>query len=372
MPAGMRSNAIGTATFQVKVPKASLDAFERKDSAARCASNSPSRPGLRNRRGKAVQNFERTIQLRAAGNMWRVKAMQRHMHRRGTRRAAPSPQALVNIDFGPATFLGIGLITSGAALYQVRASNPALSRDYDIFFSTVGLLCGGILVFQGWRLDPLLLLGQLLMSGVAISLGVEAIQLRRKAQDDLEEMYGERLNRRRNSDPRGLPPPQEWDQPRPSRWQEDVDQEARFRDVRPEEWRQDAYAQDDRGSSEQYRGAYKDAYDAEYYPRGGYAEPSDARDVYVDSAGRNSEEDAYLEDLLEDERRSSRQQSGSFRSAFDEGWSGQTGERGTKQEDDESNKRRGRGSSPQSPADPSGWNDLRDWGVRDRVSDWEQ
>eukprot|EP00854_Cymbomonas_tetramitiformis_P004903 gene4903-5984_t len=177
----MRSNAIGTATFQVKVPKASLDAFERKDSAARCASNSPSRPGLRNRRGKAVQNFERTIQLRAAGNMWRV-----------------------------------------------RASNPALSRDYDIFFSTVGLLCGGILVFQGWRLDPLLLLGQLLMSGVAISLGVEAIQLRRKAQDDLEEMYGERLNRRRNSDPRGLPPPQEWDQPRPSRWQEDVDQEARF------------------------------------------------------------------------------------------------------------------------------------------------
>lgn len=95
-----------------------------------------------------------------------------------TRGARAVCTALVNVDFGPATVLGLGLVGSGVALYQVRAIRPDASRDVDVFFASVGLLCGGILVFQGWRLDPLLLFGQLLTSGAAIYFAAEALQLR--------------------------------------------------------------------------------------------------------------------------------------------------------------------------------------------------
>lgn len=138
---------------------------------------------------------------------------------RGVRDRAPArilrpgqAVALVNVDFGPGTVLGISLIGAGILLYQarslknsiitiapylraltggcrrtrpveansvrlhlppvsrrqkqrqashltpcprpcpsrpqVRTVRPEISRDYDVFFSSVGLLCGGILVFQ--------------------------------------------------------------------------------------------------------------------------------------------------------------------------------------------------------------------------------
>lgn len=53
-----------------------------------------------------------------------------------------------------------------------------LSQYYDSFFSSIGLLCGGILIFQGWRLDPILLLSQILLSGTAIFFIVESLYLR--------------------------------------------------------------------------------------------------------------------------------------------------------------------------------------------------
>lgn len=53
-----------------------------------------------------------------------------------------------------------------------------LSQYYDFFFSSIGLLCGGILFFQGWRLDPILLLSQILLSGTTIFFIVENIYLR--------------------------------------------------------------------------------------------------------------------------------------------------------------------------------------------------
>lgn len=177
--------------------------------------------------------------------------------------------ALVNVDFGPGTVLGISLIGAGILLYQVcaqrplvapcagsppasirlrsckecfgsrwvlnqpllpqvRTVRPEISRDYDVFFSSVGLLTGGILVFQvrclnstersphfmvtpksncltraratemnvaraclicrpcvssamtpsiimlsqGWRLDPLLFFGQLLTATSALAFAV--------------------------------------------------------------------------------------------------------------------------------------------------------------------------------------------------------
>ena len=102
---------------------------------------------------------------------------------RKSRRAPLRTLALVNVDLGPAAVLGASVMTSAIALYQVRASRPEVSRDQDVFFSSVGLLCGGILVFQGWRLDPLMLFGQLLTAGTAVAFASEAIGLRQEILD---------------------------------------------------------------------------------------------------------------------------------------------------------------------------------------------
>ncbi|BFM39210.1 Ycf66 family protein [Synechocystis sp. LKSZ1] len=67
---------------------------------------------------------------------------------------------------------------AGAGLYFLRSVRPEVSRDYDIFFSAVGLLCGLILLFQGWRLDPILQFGQLLLAGSTVFFAVETIRLR--------------------------------------------------------------------------------------------------------------------------------------------------------------------------------------------------
>lgn len=86
--------------------------------------------------------------------------------------------AQVNVGATPATFLGIFLAVAGAALYFLRSVRPELSRDQDIFFAAVGLLCGFILIFQGWRLDPILQFGQLLLVGTTVFFAVESIRLR--------------------------------------------------------------------------------------------------------------------------------------------------------------------------------------------------
>jgi len=85
---------------------------------------------------------------------------------------------MVNFGLNPASILGIFLAVAGAGLYFLRSVRPELSRDHDIFFAAVGLLCGFILLFQGWRLDPILQFGQLLLTGSAIFFAVESIRLR--------------------------------------------------------------------------------------------------------------------------------------------------------------------------------------------------
>jgi hypothetical protein len=85
---------------------------------------------------------------------------------------------MVNFGLNSASILGIFLAVAGASLYFMRSVRPELSRDHDIFFAAVGLLCGFILLFQGWRLDPILQFGQFLLTGSAIFFAVESIRLR--------------------------------------------------------------------------------------------------------------------------------------------------------------------------------------------------
>ncbi len=86
--------------------------------------------------------------------------------------------SLVNASLNWASIVGIVLAVGGAFLYFMRNFKPALARDYDVFFAAIGLLCGGILFFQGWRLDPILQFGQFLLAGTTVFFAYESVRLR--------------------------------------------------------------------------------------------------------------------------------------------------------------------------------------------------
>lgn len=91
----------------------------------------------------------------------------------------PQP-VLAQVVFGsnPAALLGIALAVGGAGLYFLRNFRPQSARDQDIALAAVLLLCGAILFFQGWRLDPILTFGFFLMAGAASAFALETIRLR--------------------------------------------------------------------------------------------------------------------------------------------------------------------------------------------------
>jgi hypothetical protein len=85
---------------------------------------------------------------------------------------------LVNASLNWASIVGIVLAVGGALLFFLRNFKPAIARDTDVFFAAVGLLCGGILFFQGWRLDPILQFGQFLLAGTTVFFAYESVRLR--------------------------------------------------------------------------------------------------------------------------------------------------------------------------------------------------
>ena len=87
---------------------------------------------------------------------------------------------LAQVNFGTsfASYMGIVLALAGAGLYFLRSFRPNVARDHDVFFAAVALGAGGILFFNGWRLDPILQFCQLMLGGSAIFFAVESIRLR--------------------------------------------------------------------------------------------------------------------------------------------------------------------------------------------------
>jgi hypothetical protein len=85
---------------------------------------------------------------------------------------------LVNASLNWASIVGIVLAVGGALLFFLRNFKPAIARDTDVFFAAIGLLCGGILFFQGWRLDPILQFGQFLLAGTTVFFAYESVRLR--------------------------------------------------------------------------------------------------------------------------------------------------------------------------------------------------
>lgn len=96
---------------------------------------------------------------------------------------------MVNIIFGTNFILGLFVIIGVLLFYFLRFVRPELSRDEDIFFTTLGLIYGLIILIHGWRLDPILLFSQVLLVSIALSAGWENIMLRgliaKKIKDQL-------------------------------------------------------------------------------------------------------------------------------------------------------------------------------------------
>ncbi|KAI8471676.1 MAG: Ycf66 protein N-terminus-domain-containing protein [Monoraphidium minutum] len=92
---------------------------------------------------------------------------------------------MVNVDFAsPSLVLGTALIGAGIALLQARNMQRRVSRDADIVVAAMVSIVGSTLIFQGWRLDPLLLLCQALTTSVAVWYGLETFKLRGQVMDE--------------------------------------------------------------------------------------------------------------------------------------------------------------------------------------------
>nr|YP_010933467.1 hypothetical chloroplast RF66 [Streptosarcina costaricana]WKT08956.1 hypothetical chloroplast RF66 [Streptosarcina costaricana] len=106
---------------------------------------------------------------------------------------------MINVEVGPSTMLGVALVSAGILLYSVRAVSPWLVKDYDVLFSTLGLLTGGILIFQGWRLDPILLFCQICSTGTAFFFTWESLRLRFTIQNQKQRPARNPIRRATNA-----------------------------------------------------------------------------------------------------------------------------------------------------------------------------
>lgn len=81
---------------------------------------------------------------------------------------------MIAVGSGWSTLIGVALLVLGIALplLGLRFSRPFRVGNLvqDIGIGLVLLLTGSILFFHGWRQDPLLQFGQLLLSGIVFYL----------------------------------------------------------------------------------------------------------------------------------------------------------------------------------------------------------
>jgi len=62
--------------------------------------------------------------------------------------------------------------------YSLRIVRPEVSKEEDVFLTSLGLLYSCIILIHGWRLDPILFFSQVLLVGVVLGVGWENIRLR--------------------------------------------------------------------------------------------------------------------------------------------------------------------------------------------------
>ena len=150
---------------------------------------------------------------------------------------------MVNASLNWASIVGIVLAVCGGGLYFLRSFKPALARDYDVFFAAIGLLCGGILFFQGWRLDPILQFGQFLLAGTTVFFAYESVRLRGIATDQAR-----RSSFFEDDDMRNIPrtsPRDTWEDDYDKFEQSPISSKRRFqsREIDEEDYLEDRYRQ---------------------------------------------------------------------------------------------------------------------------------
>ena len=85
---------------------------------------------------------------------------------------------MINFSFGPNIFLGIIVSFGVLILYFLRNVKPDVAKKISSSLATIGLLYSCILMVHGWRLDPILLFGQVLIIVTVLVAGWENIRLR--------------------------------------------------------------------------------------------------------------------------------------------------------------------------------------------------
>lgn len=76
---------------------------------------------------------------------------------------------MINIIFESSLLLGGIFSIFMFIFYSLRFFNKNLTTDWDIFIITLGLVYSSIIVIHGWRLDPILLFSQILLTFICIS-----------------------------------------------------------------------------------------------------------------------------------------------------------------------------------------------------------
>lgn len=85
---------------------------------------------------------------------------------------------MINISYNPNFLLAIILILGMILFYSLRIVRPEVSKEEDVFFTTLGLLYSCIMLVHGWRLDPILFFSQVLLVAIVLGIGWENIRLR--------------------------------------------------------------------------------------------------------------------------------------------------------------------------------------------------
>ena len=95
---------------------------------------------------------------------------------------------MVNASLNLASIVGLALILAGFVPFFKKS----ISTKYDALLVPIFWLCGSILFFQGWRLDPILQFGQFLLAGIVFFVCYENIKLKesiKKLKITLKENY---------------------------------------------------------------------------------------------------------------------------------------------------------------------------------------
>lgn len=122
-----------------------------------------------------------------AGHRQRIKYCNpSRLHRPPLRASNVAELALVNVDYvSPSLWLGIALAVTGMVLYSLKIRNMRGTQEVDIVAASLFVTCGGILILQGWRLDPTLMLSEGVLSAVGIYYMIQTVTLRKELEVQL-------------------------------------------------------------------------------------------------------------------------------------------------------------------------------------------